>query len=95
VSRLTDLMARVDRTTVAAILGVAAIVAIVGWFMIRTERWDSFAMAECASLYRGAGSATDTLRIDRQSLLQRSGTNPSPPTCGTLRLAYPEKVVPR
>jgi hypothetical protein len=69
-------------------------VAVMVWFSMRTDRWDSFAIAACADLYRGASSAADTLRIDGQVPLQRSQTNPSPLTCGSLRKAYPDKVVP-
>ena len=82
-------------STLAAVVGVAVIVTVIAWFSMRTERWDSFAIATCAGLYRNASSAADTLRVDGQIPLQRSETNPTPLTCGALRTAYPDKVVPK
>ena len=86
---------RWNLSTLAAVVGVMAIAAAVAWLSISTERWDSFAIATCAGLYHRASSAADTVRVDGQIPLQRRPANPTPLTCGALRTAYPDKVVPK
>src|SRR5205823_14368891 len=82
-----------ERSSVVATLGVAAIVGVVAWFFTRTERSDAFAMTACVQLYKKAASRTDTIRIDGQIPLQRAKGELNPLTCGALRSSYPARFV--
>lgn len=73
---------------------VAAIAAVVIWYLARPERQDSFGIVACAALYRAASSLADTVRIDGQRPLERGRAELNPFTCGALRATYPDRVVP-
>jgi len=82
-----------ERSSAVATMGVAAIVGVVAWFFIRTERSDAFAVAACVQLYKKAASRSDTIRIDGQVPLQREKGQLNPLTCSALRSAYPTRFV--
>jgi len=86
-------MRPLDRRSVVASLGVAAIVALIAWLYARTERSDSLAITVCAQLYAKAATRADTIRIDGQVPLQREESQLNPLACGALRSAYPRRFV--
>ena len=92
-SGATYSMRPLDRRSVVASLGVAAIVAMVAWLYARTERSDSLAITVCAQLYAKAATRADTIRIDGQVPLQREESQLNPLTCSALRSAYPKRFV--
>ncbi|SRR6266480_6482056 len=84
-------MRLLERSSVLTALGVAAIAALVAWFLFRTERTDALAVTVCAQLYSAASASADTIRIDGEIPLQRSKGQLNPLTCGALRVAYPKQ----
>jgi len=86
-------MRALDRRSVVATVGVAAIAALVAWLFTRTERSDAMAITVCAQLYAKAAVRADTIRIDGQVPLQRGQGQLNPLTCGGLRSSYPDRFV--